>query len=55
MYLLNSCSPLWAIRPKDEYNVTIIRKAMMAELMLVFLIYVIIDLALIRVINKLRL
>ena len=55
MYLLNPCSPLWPIRPKDQFNVTSVREVMMAELMLVFLIYVVIDLVLIRGINKLRL
>lgn len=55
MYLLNRCSPLWAMRPFDQFNVTVVRKVMMAELLLVFLIYVVIDLILIRSINKLRL
>jgi hypothetical protein len=55
MYLLNTCSPIWPIRPKDSYNVTITRKVIMAELFLVFLIYVIIDIVLVRRINKLKL
>jgi hypothetical protein len=55
MHLANQCSPIWTIRPKDNFNVTIIRKVAMAEIFIVFLIYAVIDALLLKGINKLKL
>lgn len=40
----NSCSPVWAFRPRDNYPVFSSRKILISELLVMFIIFFIVDL-----------